>query len=729
MISLCQPGAHRYPLATPAMREAEAKMHAVRQQAHKAIKHRAIHYTTLDLAICEGDHDAALLFSVLRHEQEYFSTKPNYSGFVAATIMPGERCAKSLWALCEGRMGERRLRASIAFLCSLGLLIREDHPVPVFRQYNWRIDPNTTAKAYRRIQRQEAERQREACKAAKERAGRQDSRPGDEVGPTPGVGTAQPSKNAVFSHSDKTSDAPPTGDLLVSPFLTTFSQIATQKTPCFPIPTNDGIIREFFSYRVPFPRTGESSAARREASPVALRALSAQIEPEGQTAPYEDEQGVTLPEVGGEAPQPAEEASPAVMPIEPPAMVQAAPEALIGSAAPMVAPGGQESPSESQAADPATCETPANLGTPSLESGEPSPVAADAGPAEFQTDVEGGAAHDPFLAELLEGEGNGASEVTEAAQASPPTDPIQTGLSVEDMQEQATETQGADEAQEAQEVALLALTERALLRANVSQELRDGASFAASHGLWKLPAVQGLMKRPQRPVAFEEALHLLTQELRGIHQNRRARGTALQLRALDSLTTLMRKTPLLAEPVGAGIPGKRAERWQRLSAEEIRLAVELLPKVHVAKTKDGKKRKPSSTLKLILDVLCGRGEQGEAPGAPTGEAKPTRAENPVHLAELARKDRERLLQSEREAEERHAAEQAALLASEPETQWEQACKRLEMLTRGLLDRSGFGELEARCRAGLISAAALLRALTKPGDRRAVLDAHLAPLLV
>lgn len=689
MISLCQPEAHRYPLASLEMREAEQQMRAVRDQAHKAIKHRAIHYTTIDLAICGGNHNAALLFSVLRHEHEYFSTRPNYSGFVAATIMPGERCRQSLYALCEGRLSERQLRASIERLLALGLLIRKEHANRFFRQYLWRIDPKGTTQAYERVWKAEKRAAAQERKARKEAQREGEQRAAD---PAP-----QTSKNAVFSQSDDESEAPLHGATVVSPSQSPFLGATVQETSCFPSPPFEGARNEFFSYRVLFQKTGEPSAVKPEASPVALRALSAQLEPEQQTAPSEDEQGVPPPGVGGEAPQPSREANPAVRPVEPPAMQEVALEAMIGSAAPGAALGSQAAPSKSQAASPASCETSANPDAPSLESGEASPVAANASPVEFQTDAEGGAARDPFLAGLLEGE---AREGDEAAR-------------------RAT--------QEAQEAALLALAGPAPLRANVCQALRDGANFAERNGKWHLPAVRNLLARPQRPVAFKEAVRELTKELRRVKPKQRPEGTPLQLRALDSLVGLssVQRNGLFSEPIKEGLA--RAEGWQRLEREEIKLAVELLPRVHVDTDPDGKEIKAVTTLIQLLDMLAG-GDKPRAestPGTPKAPpAKGAAGPNPKRLAELARRDRERLLQSEREAARKHEAEQAALLASEPETQWERARASLKMLTRGLLDDISFTQLEKRCREGLISAAELLKGLTKPGDRRAVLDAHL-----
>lgn len=687
MTSMCRTPQYRYPLATQEMLEAEAKMRAAHERAHKAVDNRSLHYTTLDLAICQYNHDAALLFSVLRHEQNYFSTRSNYSGFVAATIMPGQLCRKSLYALCEGRLSERQLRDSIKYLLDLGLLIRQNNSNPFFRQYLWRIDPETTIRAYEAIrkedQKQKAEQKREARKSAKGKA-----QPGVPDDSRLDAEATQTSKNAVFSHSDDESHGPRAVETDISTSQSSFFQFSTQKTLCFPTPPFGRVHNEFFSYRVPFRKKEGLCVPSSDDASMALRALPGRNDPE--QPPYDGQEPVHLPEVGGPSPQPPIPASPARMAAKTPDTMEAAPTPAQGLAAPPEAVCSSAQPAQSRVAEPFSCETDA-------------------------MDVTGSA-----------GEESGwVGGETEASPAQ-----AVTVLPETDARERTLDAQ------------LEALERRQRsgepLRAEVSPAVREGICYAAQRGAWHLPPVAGLMERPQAPLAFEEGLRRTLVSLKACKRGR-SQGLRVQIKALERLLSPGFLGSRLAE-TPRGATWTRAPRWQRLGTEDVQVAVELTAVFFQPKGQDGKKRQPVTTLILLLDLLCGRASDPAEPAIPpatrptphraaepTAEVKPTKPENPKCLAELARLDNERLLRIEREAEERHAAEQAALLAAEPETQWEQARKGLGMLTKGLLDNSGFADLEERCRAGLISAAALLRALTKPGDRRAVLEAHLGPV--
>lgn len=398
-------------------------------------------------------------------------------------------------------------------------------------------------------------------------------------------------------------------------------------------------------------RGGSDGPARNDRSE-ALRALPVRSEPE-QQRPHEDEEGASLPEVGGQDPQSAMPDSDAQMPVSPP------PEVAVGQACGVTTAGlcGGVHESAGEVPEVAVDET----AVPAAQ-GVDDTVSPDAGERARPTQAE--------LAAQL--------EAFEALQAG------------------------------------------GRFQADVPPSLREGTNFAARDGIWRFPAVQGLLERPQTPVAFEGTLRDLLGALKRVPKARRAAEVRVQIEALDSTLHFL---PRWLSETPRGADWKRAARWQRLRREEIELAVEVVPKFFKRKGADGKKRSPASTLALLLDLLCGRAEGSRHDGvAPTPSVDPIQ-----HQAEAARRAEE-LARSEAEVVAEQVAEEAALLAAAPHEQWEQSRATLTVLTKGVLDTGTFNRLEECCRAGIVSAAQLVRELIPLQRKRERIQAHLAPLL-
>lgn len=650
-----EPGRHRYPLATAEMRKAEAAAFRERDRAYKAIKPPLVFYSDLELEFCRHDHGAAQLYSALAHQQRYFSDKRGYSGWISATILPGEKCRHSLHALCRGRMSERQLVKAVEVLMELGLLLRRNNPEnPMYRQYQYRICPEASARAYRAFTR----KGRGPAAGADVRRGQT---------------TPKAAENTVSAHSDNPPVGVHPGVYAETASQTAFSGSANGETACFRIPANAGSNRKFFSYRVLSVKEGNVSAddVALDARGKALRARPA-LEPE-QQQPSEPEAGDERPEVGGPASLPPAAETVAHGPAARPPMEAGEQNPPQRSAAPCNARSGSALGGENQTNTRRTDEHPHAL---SQEPGAFSPGTEQAANTALETgEKEGGA--DDFLAALIESEGG--APVSEAA-----------WLAQWDAR---------------------ASTPPPFVRAAVSAETRGHAELSVKGGVWRFPVVDGLLERPLMPASFEENLRNMAKALRRERKTRpEDAALAVQVDALDAVVGnpgWWKETPNQAET------WRRIERWGRLTPSEVDLAVEFVPRLRVTAS-------PATTLMQLLDRLCGArmGAEGTRGAAESGPA----------WAEWRPGSDRRVLEAEAEAARRHEAEQRALEGASAATQWEHAGRALQMVTRGILDDATFRALEARCRAGALSAAALLRELpplrARPDEMRARLAACL-----